>query len=144
MAVPDLQPAAQVYDYLFDDLTSDDSLADPTMDWSSYRDSFAPERLHTKEVHAHSSDLVTEVHIEAVDQHQVINEWVMVYVEEALRNAARAAGSEKDASILEMGCGKGGAPHSAARNCAAFQTSTETESSLHENRHVASEDGSTS
>jgi amino acid adenylation domain-containing protein len=77
---------AEVYDYLFDDLTSDDSLADPTMDWSSYRDSFAPERLHTKDV---------------------IHEWVMVYVEEALRNAARAAGTEKDASVLEMGCGKG-------------------------------------
>lgn len=77
----------EVYDELYDDNSS--SMApggDPTMDWAGYTDSFNPGVLHKREV---------------------IKEWVMKTVEWTLKHARESAGNENNASVLEMGCGKG-------------------------------------
>ncbi len=80
---------ADVYDSLYDDnSTSMVDGGDPTMDWASYRNSL--------------SERGTELHTRTV-----IEEWVTRTVEECLSHAARAAGEECNASVLEMGCGKG-------------------------------------
>jgi amino acid adenylation domain-containing protein len=80
---------ADVYDSLYDDnSTSMVDGGDPTMDWASYRNSL--------------SERGAELHTRAV-----IEEWVTRTVEDCLKHAARAAGEECNASVLEMGCGKG-------------------------------------
>lgn len=82
-----VQVWAEVYDQLYDDnqVTMEDG-ADPTMDWASYKDSFNPSSLHRRDV---------------------VTEWVMETVDIITRLAKEGAGSEKAASVCEMGCGKG-------------------------------------